>query len=674
MKVDRDAHVVKFLKMIEAQKPKSIQHAFDQVAVVLRTKSSPEGDMKKFVLDWSTFRQKILAHDVKPGTMLQEMIHAPSGKPSVVRLTYYVSTKAARGNFAYLLSSTVHTDSHAGLLHKTVTDSSLNHGIEIFRQTGQSLRPYEHQARLLVDFLQRGYRIRIDEIVLDFLRSKDGRVWLCGCKGFRLDPATLSLDTDVYRITDEQPRSSFVTCKLCRLQYGNGELPHLVSLKMLYVFQMHVRRRRELPFEASHLRTVSPDLMSQSVRICAWCFLVITAEHNLHQTEIHLARVMSIPLHPEDIFLTPGYDEERQFLPKELTQYRVLIQFMHVESKREVLGGGYLHFQLGTAKASYALEKPQEKERSVVYPVQALRLLYVFAQTEKQIKGFLKQVKAQIVVTDSSKPGLGKTIASTTSPILHSFSTSTSASSLFSHLTLSLFNPTRKIRYPLELGLGFSCDHPLSTDRILTSLSRVCDAFMPVDPYFNTDPLPESWMEAFGHITGNDSFGPEERLEDAYSPLIQPGDTVKMQDFASPFPSPLPSRRPSKTVRSQSVSQLKSALFPLFTTFQSPIQSSDVSRTEWKTDPKVLEVAEMVDEFLSNKQEKAVVVPELDIAGKVGKRGETGKRRGDKVSTARISSRLHSGRSSTRSISPHNLPTVLTTRLSAILPLSTLHY
>lgn len=679
VRIDRDAHVVKFLKMVETQKPTEFTHIFDQIAVVLRAKSNPEGDMKKFVLDWPTFRQKILAHDIKQMTMLQEFIHSPSGKPSVLRLTYYVSNKAPRGNFAFLLSSTVHTNPHAGLLHKTVTDSALPNGVEIFRQTGKSLRPYELQARNLIDFLQRGYRVRVEEIVLDFLKSPDGRVWLCGCKGFRLDPSTLTPLLSSLQLSQpesppkERPKDSFVTCKLCRLQYANRDLPHLVSLKMLYIFQAHVLRRRQLPFPAGHLRAVSSELMSQSVRICACCFLVITAEHNLYETELRLARVVSVPMLEEDIFMARSQSPDLQFFPKELRQYRVLFHFISLETESQ-LGSGtalFLHFQLINAKATYSLSKVEQRPNSRLYPIQALRLVYLFAQPEKPLKAFLSRANVAVSVSDNPVFGLGQTYASSSSPLLQCFPQAwTPHTALFTHLTFSLFSPSRKLHFPLDLGLGLSCDQVLSTERIQTQLIRTFDGFMPEDCYFNTEPLPGEWMEAFGEREEKDSFGPVEDLEDAYSPQIQFADVQRMQNPTSPFPTPLPSRRSSKSLRSHSVSLLKPSILPL-STFPSALPSSNTSRFEGKTDLKVVEVAELVDCFLAGRQSTGgVLVPELDLRGKTEE--EETKRKTERPKTARNSLRLHSGRSSTRSFSPNTLHTLLSNHLPGILPYSAL--
>lgn len=42
-------------------------------------------------------------------------------------------------------------------------------------------------AQKLVAFLQRAYYVKIEEIVLDFIKDRTGKWYLLGCKGFKLD-------------------------------------------------------------------------------------------------------------------------------------------------------------------------------------------------------------------------------------------------------------------------------------------------------------------------------------------------------------------------------------------------------------------------------------------------------------------------------------------------------
>ena len=153
--VDGDGHFVTLLKQLEANQPVKIENVFDSVAAVLRFKGEQEADMKKHVFDWPLFRQKMLAHDLKRCSMVQEFIRSPGLKPSAIRLTYHSYSKQPTANYAYLITSTVHQHPTSDLLHRVVLDISTPNAIEIFKQTGKSLQPYEQAAKALVEFLQK---------------------------------------------------------------------------------------------------------------------------------------------------------------------------------------------------------------------------------------------------------------------------------------------------------------------------------------------------------------------------------------------------------------------------------------------------------------------------------------------------------------------------------------
>lgn len=49
------------------------------------------------------------------------------------------------------------------------------------------------EAKKIVDFMQRNYPLRIDEIVFDWIKGNDGNVYLLGCKGFKINERTAAL-------------------------------------------------------------------------------------------------------------------------------------------------------------------------------------------------------------------------------------------------------------------------------------------------------------------------------------------------------------------------------------------------------------------------------------------------------------------------------------------------
>lgn len=61
-------------------------------------------------------------------------------------------------------------------------------------------------------------------------------------------------------------------------------------------------------------------MLSQSVRVCQYCYMLVTSEFELMRVEEQLGKVLSVPI--QDL----GYEEDPrlivqlQFLPKQLVQ------------------------------------------------------------------------------------------------------------------------------------------------------------------------------------------------------------------------------------------------------------------------------------------------------------------------------------------------------------------
>ena len=614
--VDPEGHFVTLLKKLEASKPAKTENVFDSIAAVLRFKGEQEADMKKHVFDWPLFRQKMLSHDLKRCSMVQEFIRSPGLKPSVVRLTYHAYSKQPTANFAYLITSTVHQSPTSDLLHKVVLDINTPNAVETFKQTGKSLQPYEQAAKSLVDFLQRGYKVRILDICVDFLRSCEGKIYLCGCKGFRIDPATSPLMVEMtdsfspyykgaeakWEAGPKQEHSSlgrFVTCKLCRIQYANHQLPHLVSLQMLIRFHTHARRRGRLPYKTVRLKASGLDLLSQTVRICACCYMLVTAEHVLLAAEMALARGLNIPLKDET---EAGAEREpQQFLPKWLQQYRVLIYLEGLETDRtlDYAGQMYLRVRLGRTETLFELERVEDRFEGKFYPVKGLRLVYFFTQEGRLPKSFLREVRIEAELTLSSASS-GQVVVSGSSPLLQTFPPTIQPDfALWTTLSLSLFDASGQQRYPLRLSLGLANDHNYDSALLPVDLYKVLDAYMPEESYFTGDPLPRDWVESFGHEQKEDSFGEDEKLEDAYGPLIDRGDLDRMQDITSPYPAPLSNKLVVSRPKPKQLHEiaLSSSVRPRSLS-PSPFNLSQLSP---RTDAQVLEVSHLVDSYLTQK-------------------------------------------------------------------------
>lgn len=104
------------------------------------------------------------------------------------------------------------------------------------------------------------------------------------------------------------------------MYYPNYELTHLVSVRMLIVYNVHVSQRLELTWDTSHLKVATSDMLSQSVRICQFCYLLVTSEAELMKTEEKLAKVLCVPKKDFELEEDKRLIVQLQFLPKQLIQ------------------------------------------------------------------------------------------------------------------------------------------------------------------------------------------------------------------------------------------------------------------------------------------------------------------------------------------------------------------
>jgi hypothetical protein len=60
-------------------------------------------------------------------------------------------------------------------------------GFEVYKQTGNAIKSLEFEAQKIIEFLHLNYPVKIDQIVLDFIKDSSNTWWFLGCKGFKLD-------------------------------------------------------------------------------------------------------------------------------------------------------------------------------------------------------------------------------------------------------------------------------------------------------------------------------------------------------------------------------------------------------------------------------------------------------------------------------------------------------
>lgn len=544
-----DVNFYAFLRKTEAQREK-LTGPLAIAAGIMRGRGEREDCMQRIVLDWALFRSKMTGREVRPYNMIQQFVRSPGGKPAVLRLFYNRSTRDTAASFAYqIVSLRAEKYEDTELSKRCTVDYTVPGSVEITKASGVALRPLMEAAESLSMYLNRGYNVRIEKIVLDFLKDDTGRLYFSGCKGLILDTATIpqavrsalsprspttssAARFSQREATEERQKGSFVRCKLCRMHYGNDDLSHSVSLRMLLLFKVHAAKRVDLPIDTSHLKITTSDLLSQTLRVCPYCYVMVTSEFVLVEMEKDFAAALNIPYREEELEEDERLEIQMQFLPKTFVQWRVLIH-LHGLSNFNVLGEDLsLHVKLNTYRTRFLV---QDRSDSVA-TLNALKGMYFFARPNKSVRRFLSDFKAEFTVESDTE-----ILMTASSPILSDFPSSLSPkNALIAKKTITLFSPSAEGHCDLVATIGLSCDHICESKYIKVELAKLLDVYLPEEHYCNSDPLPEQWMEHFGQEPVEVSF--EEEFNNAnnyYFPTLTAQEVKRMQGLDSPFPLPL---------------------------------------------------------------------------------------------------------------------------------------
>lgn len=549
-----------FFKIVEKYKPKDEPTStIDKVAAILRGKTEVEGNMDRILLDWTKFRDKMTGNEYSHYHILQRYVKSPGGRPTITRLYYSAYHKTNKANYAYFITSKLIGDSLTSI-QKCAVDTSMPQTVDVFIKSGVALKPFEKEAEKIVDYLNKGYNLRIEEIILDFLTDDNGTIWTLGCKSIKIDPCTKEFcltpikewwpelkTSDYPRVSEnlvkekleEKKRGlmSFVHCKLCRLYYQNNELAHLVSVRMLMLYKVHVNRRMDLTWDTSHLKITSNTMLSQSVRVCQYCYMLVTSEFELMRVEEQLGKLLSIP------FVELGYEEDPrlivqlQFLPKQLLQWRLLFLATQIFEYSKLPKGFYIHFNfLGHITTFFSDSLPITNEYEPFLPLNIARMHYMFSSPDKSIKNFLNLFVLEVRATETEKFD-EKVLGTAKGKVLNEFPSNLGISNaLFHKKQMLLFNFSNESICNLAINIGISCDKVFPSKKIKVLMTKYKDVYIPESQFMTADPLPNEWMELFGYENPNETtFGPQVDEEKFYSPQMSRLDMLRMEDITSPY-------------------------------------------------------------------------------------------------------------------------------------------
>lgn len=554
----------RFVKNIENYKlvyEEDYSPLINKIAVVFRRREGLEGNLEKSLLDWNTFKTKMSANEYIQCSILQRYVRSPGGRPSVTRLHYQGYQKGNKANYAFFITSKL-SSNEVTTIQQCVVDNSKPETTDVFTKSGVALKPFEREAEKIVKHLNRGYNMRIEEIVLDFLSDENGVIWLIGCKEVKVDQNTTNLwlspvkewwpdlkpsdyikspkDKDKVKERQEEKKKnlmSFVHCKLCRLYYQNNELAHLVSVRMLMLYKVHVNRRMDLTWDTSHLKITSNTMLSQSVRVCQYCYMLVTSEFELMRVEKQIGEILSVPQFELGYEDDPRLVVQLQFLPKQLMQWRVLILATKIFDYQPLPKSFYLHYNFSGHITTFEVKSvPIVDEYEPYLQINMARMHYLFSSPEKSIKNFLALFIFEMRITETEKFD-EKVIAATKGKILSDLPYNLPiGQALYQKKQMLFFNTENETMCNMSIHVGLSCDKMFPSKKIKVLMNKQKETYIPESHYMTTDPLPLEWMELFGvENLDETTFGPQIDEEKFYCPQMTRLEMLRMEDITSPY-------------------------------------------------------------------------------------------------------------------------------------------
>jgi len=516
-------HILKEFRLIEFHLGFSRALGKQPIAV-LRLPDDHIEDMTALPLNFEDLSSHLNASQLPHNGLIQRYVHCHADKLEVTRLFYYVQSKANISSYAYALTATKSAEHLFNGQWILRTDQI--GAVDVFPVAGAALKRGIADAQVVVEFLQKAFSVRIECIVLDFLKDAMDCMWLLSCKGIQVD-LTSVLSKEIKENTEEQRREmqgeqkSSIHCKMCLMPYQPSEVAHLLPFKMLLLFKHHTSHSGRRPFDLSHLRVNTIDFLSHWVRLCEICYLLVIHEYELMETERRLANLLNIPAKEPDVMNEPLIDQP-SFLPARLSQWRVLLYFSELEFKEESTdrSGLYLQYSLFGDKFCYLLEPRWLSGSRARYHL--TRLYYFFSENNGDVRKFAESCESHFRLTRGKEwehvvaEGACRPFTSFTCEMDNN-------EALCQPLEVLLFRDD-SLYITAHLTVGITRDREVNLREMPVSIYRQHGIFVPEQSYINSEPLPSAWMEVFTKqykgLDRTELVDSSEEIEEMYTPKL----------------------------------------------------------------------------------------------------------------------------------------------------------
>jgi hypothetical protein len=470
---------------------------------IMRTPSSLAEFAPEF-LDCRKLHDKLFKSQLPSSGIIQEFIENTGRVLCTTRLLLVLDTRDNKSSCAYAITNNSLTSK---LKHQQYSDTP--DSLAVYALSGPALAKVEAQGRRLLEFVHKSYFVRINEIVIDFVKDREGVYWIVNVRGFKLDESImlarelrmnderdLSLTArQEFRRSKREERLSSMTCKMCMLSYKTLEMDKVLPFKMLLLYKQHTHRSGRTAMDLSHLRVLAVDFLSHWVRLCSICYLLVIHEYELMETESQLAGYMNVLVKPPDVMAKLNY-EHPAFLPTTLPQWRILLYFKSLAFTQPQLASVkplYIHYRIFDLTFSFSIHQEWLDGGSASFSI--VRLYYFFASLGHPVTKFCR--KAAVAFRLTRGPDWENCIASGTSHLLRGFTGEMCEQSASYEPTQVLLFRGQDEAARLSLVAGIACDRQVKIRELPITITKMHKLYLPEESYFSSDPLPSLWLEMF---------------------------------------------------------------------------------------------------------------------------------------------------------------------------------
>lgn len=286
--------------------------------IVLKEETAREYDSCHLV---STYKQyKEMKGTFDSLKVEQQFVVPKTLRASAVRFMYYTKhNHSNRQNYAFILqnkSEIFDKSLKTTITRKCTLAKDIPGSFTLQKVNGASLRQPEYQCSQIVDYLEKNYPVRIQEIVLDFVPDFLGRYKMIGCRHIRLEAAsTMSQYLALKQVCEDEDTKPLdqltcsVYCQLCGMLFKKDDASKVLTQKLLYELVQHLKKRNVV------LPGIPPQHSNtRQCRVCNLCYMLAVAEHHFIEVEQNFVRTLAVPLY-DPVFRVPGGSQKPKSRP-----------------------------------------------------------------------------------------------------------------------------------------------------------------------------------------------------------------------------------------------------------------------------------------------------------------------------------------------------------------------